>query len=79
MRHDVIIAARVAGCALGALALAACSSMWAHSNDHAGSVSTSPAITGENSSATVQGAPDSGHAPNPPTDVTEEKTGPHRD
>ena len=76
MRHDVIIAARLTGCALGALALAACSSMWASSHDHAGSSSTAPAITGENSSATVQGSPDSGHASNPPTDVTEEKTGP---
>ena len=77
MRQDVIIAARTAGCALAVLALCACSSMWANSTDHAGSTSTAPAITGQNSSTTVQGPPDSGHAPVPPTDVTEEKTGPH--
>ncbi|MBS0362219.1 MAG: hypothetical protein JSR98_12640 [Proteobacteria bacterium] len=76
MRHDVLIAARLAGCALGALALAACSSMWPRDTDHAGSTSTAPAVTGQNSSTTVQGPPASGHAPNPPTDVTEEKTGP---
>ena len=76
MRHDVMIAARLAGCALGAVALAACSSMMSSSNDHAGSTSTAPAITGQNSSTTEAGAPGSGHAPVPPTDVTEEKTGP---
>ena len=77
MRHDVMIAARAAGCALGVLALTACSSMWSGSSDHAGSTSTAPSVTGQNSSTTVEGPTDSGHAPNPPTDVTEEKTGPH--
>jgi hypothetical protein len=72
MRHDVMIAARAAGCALGALALYACSTP---NTDQPGKTSTAPAVTGQNSSATTP-APTTDNPAPPQTDVTEQKTGP---
>ncbi|HEX5262183.1 MAG TPA: hypothetical protein VFW13_01570 [Phenylobacterium sp.] len=73
MRHDVMIAARAAGCALGALALYACSTV--APADPSGQTSIAPAVTGQNSSASAP-APASENTPPPQTDVTEQKTGP---
>ncbi|HEY3950189.1 hypothetical protein [Phenylobacterium sp.] len=73
MRHDVMIAARAAGCALGALVLYACST--AAPSGQTGATSPAPAVTGQNSSATAPATP-SENPPPPQTDVTEQKTGP---
>lgn len=73
MRQDVVIAGRAAAFALGALALYACSTP----NDQAaGQTSVAPAVTGQNSSASGVPTLDKDQPPPPPTDVTEQKTGP---